>query len=44
MKMREPHIVPLSRQALELLRELHALTGGDAGCSTTIPNFFEVAT
>ena len=28
MKMREPHIVPLSRQALELLRELHTLTGG----------------
>jgi len=26
--MREAHIVPLSRQALELLRELHALTGG----------------
>jgi len=28
MKMREAHIVPLSRQALELLRELHTLTGG----------------
>lgn len=28
MKMRELHIVPLSRQALELLRELHTLTGG----------------
>lgn len=28
MKMRESHIVPLSRQALELLRELHTLTGG----------------
>ena len=27
MKMREPHIVPLSRQALEVLRELHRLTG-----------------
>lgn len=27
MKMRELHIVPLSHQALELLRELHALTG-----------------
>lgn len=27
MKMREMHIVPLSRQALELLRELHTLTG-----------------
>jgi integrase len=30
MKMREPHIVPLSRQAVELLRELHTLTGGQA--------------
>lgn len=28
MKMREQHIVPLSRQALDLLRELHTLTGG----------------
>ena len=28
MKMREPHIVPLSVQAVELLRELHTLTGG----------------
>ncbi|MAL95234.1 MAG: integrase [Haliea sp.] len=27
MKMRQPHIVPLSRQALEILRELHKLTG-----------------
>lgn len=27
MKMREKHIVPLSRQALEVLRELHQLTG-----------------
>ena len=27
MKMRRPHRVPLSRQALELLRGLHALTG-----------------
>ncbi|MHC1710806.1 MAG: tyrosine-type recombinase/integrase [Solidesulfovibrio sp.] len=30
MKMREQHIVPLSRQAVALLRELHPLTG--AGC------------
>jgi integrase len=30
MKMREPHVVPLSRQALTVLRELHALTG--SGC------------
>ena len=28
MKMREPHIVPLSRQAVELLRELETYTGG----------------
>jgi integrase len=27
MKMRQPHIVPLSGQAVEILRELHALTG-----------------
>lgn len=27
MKMREPHLVPLSRQAIEILRELHTLTG-----------------
>lgn len=30
MKMRELHIVPLSRQSVELLRELHTLTGGRA--------------
>jgi integrase len=28
MKMREPHIVPLSRQSVELLRELLTYTGG----------------
>lgn len=28
MKMHEEHIVPLSTQALDLLRELHTLTGG----------------
>ena len=27
MKMREPHLVPLSTQAVEILRDLHALTG-----------------
>ncbi len=27
MKMREPHLVPLSTQAIEILRELQALTG-----------------
>ncbi len=30
MKMREPHIVPLSKQALALLKELHPLTGHNA--------------
>jgi integrase len=27
MKMREPHLVPLSAQAVTILRELHPLTG-----------------
>ena len=27
MKMRESHLVPLSQQALEVLRELQAMTG-----------------
>lgn len=27
MKLKEPHIVPLSRQAVEILRELYPLTG-----------------
>jgi integrase len=31
MKMREQHIVPLSRQAVKLLRELEELTGGEPG-------------
>ena len=30
MKKREPHLVPLSRQALKLLCELHTITGGRA--------------
>lgn len=30
MKMREPHTVPLSRQALELLEKLYAVTGNGA--------------
>lgn len=30
MKKREPHLVPLSQQAVELLRELHSFTGGRA--------------
>ena len=29
MKMREQHIVPLSRQAVAILRELHGFTGPD---------------
>ncbi|RAS35853.1 tyrosine-type recombinase/integrase [Paraburkholderia bryophila] len=29
MKMRDPHIVPLSSQALEVLKELRALNGGE---------------
>jgi integrase len=29
MKTRQPHLVPLSRQALEILRELQPLTGND---------------
>lgn len=36
MKMREAHIVPLSRQAVELLRELHTYTGGR---SFLFPNY-----
>jgi integrase len=36
MKMREPHIVPLSRQAVELLLELHTHTGGR---SFLFPNY-----
>jgi len=27
MKMKEPHLVPLSRQAVEVLKELHPMTG-----------------
>jgi len=32
MKMREPHIVPLSRQAVAILRELQPLTGSGRYC------------
>lgn len=28
MKMKQPHLVPLSNQAVAILRELHPLTGG----------------
>ena len=30
-KMRKPHSVPLSKQALGILAELHAITGGEVG-------------
>ena len=36
MKMREAHIVPLSRQAVDLLKELHSHTGGR---KFLLPNF-----
>jgi integrase len=29
MKTRQPHLVPFARQAVEILRELHPLTGAD---------------
>jgi len=29
MKMRQPHLVPLCRQAIEILKELHPLTGNN---------------
>jgi integrase len=36
MKMREPHIVPLSGQAVAMLKELHSYTGGR---SMLFPNY-----
>ena len=42
MKMREQHLVPLSRQAAEVLRELHARTGPDGYLFPTVrgkPNY-----
>lgn len=30
MKMKQAHLVPLSRQAMDILKELHPLTGGSA--------------
>lgn len=36
MKMRDPHSVPLSKQAVALLRELHTLTGGQ---KDAVPKF-----
>lgn len=53
MKKREPHIVPLADQSIALLRELHALTGGqrwlfpnrrrpkDCMCATTLNRALE---
>ncbi len=38
MKMRRPHIVPLSRQVLILLRDLEALTGGGELMFPTLHN------
>ncbi len=39
MKMREQHIVPLSRQAIDILRELIALTGEGITSKPTVPRF-----
>lgn len=39
MKMREQHIVPLSRQAIDILRELIALTGEGIPAKPTVPRF-----
>jgi integrase len=36
MKMREAHLVPLSAQALEILRDLHAITGRGRYCFPSI--------
>jgi integrase len=38
MKMREHHVVPLSRQALVVLRALHPLTGPDGYCFPQVRN------
>ena len=39
MKMREQHIGPLSRQAIDILRELIALTGEGIPAKPTVPRF-----
>ena len=39
MKMREPHIVPLSRQAVDILRELEPLTNRVSSIKSDTPNF-----
>ncbi len=36
MKMRQPHIVPLSRQAVEILQSLHQVTGSGRYCFPSI--------
>lgn len=39
MKMRVPHIVPLSVQSVEILRELHPLTGGGIPAKPDAPRY-----
>lgn len=39
MKMRQAHIVPLSRQALNILRELHPLTGQGVTGKPDLPRY-----
>ena len=39
MKMREPHLVPLSRQAVDILRELEHLTKGVTSIKLDAPSF-----
>ena len=39
MKMRRPHVVPLSTQALEVLRELQPLTGHAIGLKPDAPHY-----
>jgi len=39
MKMREVHIVPLSRQAIEVLRELEPLTGNGIPAKPDVPRY-----
>jgi integrase len=39
MKMREQHIVPLSRQAVEILRELEPLTNREMLAEPNVPRY-----
>jgi integrase len=39
IKMREVHIVPLSRQAIEMLRELEPLTGAGIPAKPDVPRY-----